>query len=78
MKSCRKLLEEDLGLPEKSLADRKEFIQKYVDKVNMTINILCVYWYPLQTACCCCNIWDKSCTAVPQFVYCTDHSQQSI
>ena len=33
MKACRKLLEEDLGLPEKSLADRKEFIQKYVDKV---------------------------------------------
>lgn len=34
MKACRKLLEEDLGLPEKSLADRKEFIQKYVDKVT--------------------------------------------
>lgn len=33
MKVCRKLLEEDLGLPEKSLADRKEFIQRYVDKV---------------------------------------------
>jgi len=34
MKACRKLLEEDLGLPVKSLADRKEFIQKYVDKVE--------------------------------------------
>lgn len=34
MKACRKLLEEDLGLPEKSLANRKEFIQKYIDKVN--------------------------------------------
>lgn len=33
MKACRKLLEEDLGLPEKSLAGRKEFIQRYVDKV---------------------------------------------
>ena len=33
MKACRKLLEEDLGLPEKSLADRKEFIQRFVDKV---------------------------------------------
>ncbi|KAL3139488.1 hypothetical protein ABBQ38_003812 [Trebouxia sp. C0009 RCD-2024] len=33
MKACRKLLEEDLGLPEKSLADRKEFIQRYVDKI---------------------------------------------
>ena len=34
MKACRKLLEEDLGLPAKSLADRKDFIQKYVDKVE--------------------------------------------
>lgn len=34
MKACRKLLEGDLGLPEKSLADRKEFIQRYVDKVS--------------------------------------------
>lgn len=33
MKACRKLLEEDLCLPERSLADRKEFIQRYVDKV---------------------------------------------
>ncbi len=33
MKACRKLLEEDLGLPEKSLAQRKDFIKKYVDKV---------------------------------------------
>lgn len=33
MKACRKLLEEDLGLPAKSLADRKDFVQKYVDKV---------------------------------------------
>ncbi|KAL0040660.1 hypothetical protein WJX79_000885 [Trebouxia sp. C0005] len=33
MKTCRKLLEEDLGLPAKSLAGRKEFIQKYVDKI---------------------------------------------
>lgn len=34
MKACRKLLEEDLGLPEKSLADQKEFIQLYVDKAS--------------------------------------------
>ena len=33
MKACRKLLEEDLGLPEKSLAAHKDFIQQYVDKV---------------------------------------------
>ena len=37
MKACRKLLEEDLGLPEKSLAPRKDFIQKYVDKVILNM-----------------------------------------
>lgn len=37
MKACRKLLEEDLGLPEKSLANRKEFIQKYIDKVTQMV-----------------------------------------
>lgn len=33
MKACRKLLEEDLGMPDKALADRKAFIQKYIDKI---------------------------------------------
>ena len=35
MKACRKLLEGDLGLPERSLADRKAFIQQYVDKARL-------------------------------------------
>ena len=46
MRACRKLLEEDLGLPEKSLADRKEFIQRYVDKVTGSeqnrLHVLCI------------------------------------
>lgn len=43
MKACRKLLEEDMGLPEKSLAAHKEWIQRYVDKVNLCVisNSLC-------------------------------------
>ena len=80
MKACRKLLEEDLGLPEKSLADRKEFIQKYVDKVTDGANnmmhgrfdILCKNY-----------IWDGRLVTVPTLctdlsLLCTDHSQQSI
>ena len=35
MKACRKLLEEDHGLPDRALTDRKELIQNYVDKVSL-------------------------------------------
>ena len=37
MKACRKFLEQDLGLPEKSLADRKELIRLYVDKASSVL-----------------------------------------
>ena len=43
MKACRKMLEEDLGLPEKSLALHKEVIQRFVDKVSTDQDSSCAF-----------------------------------
>ena len=37
MNQCRKLLEEDMGLPEKSLKSEKEYVKELIDKVGPVV-----------------------------------------
>ena len=79
MKACRKLLEEDLGLPEKSLADRKDFIQKYVDKVTGAHqHHVCDILSMLLLAYLGHKIALSHTLYVDLLLLCTDYSQQSI